>query len=478
MELFNILKEKIKEKEVVTPKEMAIIDDNAEFLGIPKILLMENAGKVVYEEIKDIEAEEYVIFCGTGNNGGDGFVVARHLGKGEVVLIGKEGEIKTYEARENFKILKNLAEFGNIKIREIRIAEEVEDIFERLKDKKAVVVDAMIGTGVKGELREPFKTIVNKINELKKINKDLFVVSVDVETGNLESDLTITFYKRKTINKENAIVKEIGIPKEAEYVVGWGDLKALRKRDSRSHKGQNGKVLIIGGSRDFFGAPILAGLAASKIADLVGILSVDDVVDKLNNPEFIMYRVEGDYLSSKHVDYALDVAKKYDVVVLGNGFGVNDETKAFVNEFLLKYDKKAVIDADAIKVIDYNNFKFSENYVFTPHRKEFEYMNIDLNNIEEIKSTIVLKGKYDIIFNANNVKINKTGNAGLTKGGTGDVLAGLIGALFAVNDAFISACCGAFINGYAGDLLLKEKGYCFTPLDLIEKIPNVLKIFE
>ncbi|AAB99605.1 conserved hypothetical protein [Methanocaldococcus jannaschii DSM 2661] len=478
MELFEILKQKIKEKEVITPKEMAIIDDNAEFLGIQKILLMENAGKAVYEEIKDIDAEEFIIFCGTGNNGGDGFVVARHLGKGDVILIGKESEIKTYEARENFKILKNLAEFGNIRIREIKWAEEVNDIFERLKNKKAVIIDAMIGTGVKGELREPFKTIVDKINELKQINKNIFVISVDVETGHLESDLTITFHKRKTINKDNAIVKKIGIPKEAEYIVGWGDLKALRKRDSNSHKGQNGKVLIIGGSKDFYGAPILAGLAALKIVDLVGILSVGKVIDKVNHPEFIMYRVEGDYLSSQHVDYTLEIAKKYDVVVLGNGLGANNRTKAFLNEFLAKYDGKVVIDADAIKVIDYNNFEFSENYIFTPHKREFEYMGIDLDNIENIKSTIVLKGKYDIIFNANNLKINKTGNAGLTKGGTGDVLAGLIGALFAVNEAFLSACCGAFINGYAGDLLLKEKGYYYTPLDLIEKIPNVLKIFQ
>ncbi len=478
MEVFNILKNKIKKKDVITPKEMAIIDDNAEFLGIPKILLMENAGKAVYEEIKNIKADEYVIFCGTGNNGGDGFVVARHLGKGEVILIGKEAEIKTYEARENFKILKNLSEFGNIKIREIKRAEEVNDVFERLKDKKAVIVDAMIGTGVKGELREPFKTIVDKINELKQINKNIFVVSVDVETGHLNSDLTITFHKRKTINKGNVIVKEIGIPKEAEYVVGWGDLKALKKRDSNSHKGQNGRVLIIGGSKDFYGAPILAGLSALKIVDLVGIFSVDKVIDKLNHPEFILYRVEGDYLSSQHVDYALNIAKKYDIVVLGNGLSANNRTKAFVNEFLSKYDKKAVIDADAIKVIDYNDFNFSENYIFTPHKREFEYMNIDLNDIEKLKSTIVLKGRYDIIFNSSNIKINKTGNAGLTKGGTGDVLAGLIGALFSVNDAFLSACCGAFINGYAGDLLLKEKGFYYTPIDLIEKIPNVLKIFE
>ncbi|WP_153232532.1 NAD(P)H-hydrate dehydratase [Methanocaldococcus vulcanius] len=483
MDLFNILRGIIKDKDTITPKEMAIIDENAEYLGIKKILLMENAGKSVYEEIKDIYAENYIIFCGTGNNGGDGFVVARHIGNAEVILIGREQDIKTHEARENFKILKTLSEFGDIKIRQILRVEEVEGIFKQLENenKKTIIIDAMIGTGVKGDLREPYKSIVEKINTLKKRNKNIFVVSVDVETGNLDSDLTITFHKRKTINRKNAIVKEIGIPKEAEYIVGWGDLKALKKREKDSHKGQNGKVLIIGGSREFYGAPILTGLSSLKIADLVAVFSVNKVINKINHPEFILYGVEGDYLSSQHVDYALKVSEKYDVVVLGNGLSVNSKTRAFVNEFLSRCEKKVVIDADAIKLIDYAEFEFLESYIFTPHIGEFKRMNLELDNpksIKNLKSTIVLKGEKDIIFNNEMVKINKTGNAGLTKGGTGDILAGIIGALFSNNEAFLSGCCGAFINGYAGDLLLKEKGFYYTPMDVIDKIPHVLKIFE
>ncbi|WP_456471759.1 NAD(P)H-hydrate dehydratase [Methanocaldococcus sp.] len=471
MELFFKLKEKIKEKEVLSPEEMAIIDDNAEYLGVKKIQLMENAGRAVYEEIKDFDGKK-IIFCGTGNNGGDGFVVARFLGECYLILLGKEKDIKSYEARENYKALKNLSMFGNIKINEVKCLEDMREIFNIIKKEKCVVVDAMLGTGQRGELREPYKSVVNKLNELKEKNKNLTIVSVDVPTGNIKADLIITFHKRKTNVNGNVKVKDIGIPKEAEYIVGYGDLRALNLING-DHKGKNGKVLIVGGSKDYYGAPILAGLVALKLVDIVSIFSVDSVIKKINHPELICYSVEGDYLNIDHVDEALKISKKFDVVVVGNGLGVREETKEFVNSLINELDR-AVIDADAIKLMDYENFEFKEGFIFTPHRKEFEYVKF---NIDDLKSTILLKGKLDIIFNRNNIKINKTGNVGLTKGGTGDILAGLTGALLTKNPPFLSACCSAFVNGYAGDLLLKEKSTLYTPLDVIEKIPEVFKIF-
>ncbi|WP_456418469.1 NAD(P)H-hydrate dehydratase [Methanocaldococcus infernus] len=470
MELFFKLKGKIKEKEVLEPWEMNIIDENAEYLGVKRIQLMENAGRAVYEEVKDFDGKVF-IFCGTGNNGGDGFVVARFLGRGEVILLGKESEIKSYEARENYKILKNLSLFGSIKVREIKSAKEIEDVFQALREGKSLVIDAMLGTGQRGKLKEPYKSVVEELNKIKRENKELYIVSVDVQTGNLESDLTVTFHKRKSINKGKVVVKDIGIPKEAEYIVGYGDVRAL-KLVRGEHKGKNGKVLIVGGSKDYYGAPILAGLSALKVSDLVGIFSVDHVIRKVNYPELITYSVEGNYLCLKHLDYLLEVVKKYDVVVLGNGLGVNEETKEFVNSLIEKLNK-VVIDADAIKLIDYENFKFKEGYVFTPHKKEFEYIKFEL---DELKSTILLKGKIDIIFNNESIKINKTGNVFLTKGGTGDILAGLVGGLLTKNSPFLSASAGAFIVGYAGDLLLKERSI-YTPMEVIEKIPEVFKIF-
>jgi NAD(P)H-hydrate epimerase len=224
-------------------------------------------------------------------------------------------------------------------------------------------------------------------------------------------------------------------------------------------------------------------LASSKIVDLITVASVKNTIDALKNyPELMCHEIEGDYFGEEYISEIVELSKKYDVVVLGNGLGVNKNTEKFVNGFLEemeKLNKKVVIDADAIKVIDYDNFNFSENYIFTPHKKEFEYMGLDVNNIDinNINSTIVLKGKYDLIFNKNNIKINKTGNAGMTVGGTGDVLCGIIGGLFCKNEAFISGCCGAFINGYAGDLLLEEKGYYYNVIDIIDKIPYILSMF-
>jgi|Deesub1362A_J573_1020465.scaffolds.fasta_scaffold01478_2 NAD(P)H-hydrate epimerase len=501
----------IKEKDVITPKEMEVIDNNCEYLGIPKILLMENAGRAVYEELLKIlnSNEKIYVFCGTGNNGGDGFVVARHLSKCydvSLILLGRSENIKTYESRENFKILKNISEFGDLTIEEVILPNDILDIIERIeqntKKGEVIVIDAMLGTGVKGELREPFKTAVTELNRIKKEFKEsLKIVSVDVETGDLNADKVVTFHKRKTIlrkseifessrlrkpsvfessrnsNDDNLVVKSIGIPKSAEFIVGTGDFKTLIKRGSDSHKGENGKVLVVGGSKEFFGAPILSALAASKMADLVTVASVRNVMDALKNyPELMGYELEGDYVGEEHIDEILSVSKKYDCIVLGSGLGVNNRTKEFVNSFLKKTDKKVVIDADAIKVIDYSNFEFKDNFIFTPHKGEFEYMKeyIEQNTFN---STIVLKGRYDIIFNRHKIKINKTGNPGMTVGGTGDVLCGIIGALFAKNEPFVSSCCGAFINGYCGDLMLKKKGYYYTSMDIIDNIPKVLKLF-
>lgn len=538
LELFKILlknygygKNKDKngtENNYISPKEMNIVDNNCEYLGISKIVLMENAGKCLSDEIinylnkninnkknKKNKKNKIYVFCGLGNNGGDGFVAVRHLmGHWDdtksplcmelnIILLGKENEIKTYESKENFKILKNICELDNrLKIKEAPCPYEILNIIEEIKKEMekypVIIIDGMLGTGIKGNLREPFKTVVNELNKLKNEtltnnnskNDNLKIISIDTETNGLNADMVITFHKYKpNTDITKTMLKKIGIPPIAEHIVGWGDLKALSKINSNSHKGNNGKVLVVGGSKEFFGAPILSALASSKIVDLVTIASVNNTIDALKNyPELMGYEIEGNYFGEEHIYEIIELSKKYDVVVLGNGLGVNKNTKKFVNGFLEEMDnlnKKVVIDADAIKVIDYTNFDFRENYIFTPHKKEFEYMginicgdNLDMDiDISNISSTIVLKGRYDLIFNKNNIKINKTGNVGMTSGGTGDVLCGIIGGLFSKNDAFISSCCGVFINGYAGDLLLKEKGRYYNSMDIIDKIPNVLSMF-
>ncbi len=539
LELFNNLLKNyynFKNNNFISSLEMNILDNNCEYLGISKIALMENAGKESTKEIiKYIHNDnnnnnnnnnvinKIYVFCGTGNNGGDGFVISRHLtdyininDNITVILIGSENKIKTNESKENFKILKNIVNLShNVEIIETNCINELLSIVNGIKynlennnsNINNIIIDSILGTGIKGNVKEPIYTLINNINNLKEINNNkinknnnLKIISIDCETKGLNSDLIITFHKYKeNINDNNnnknntlnkTILKKIGIPKIAEYVVGYGEIKALKKPEEQSHKGDNGKVLIIGGSKEYYGAPIITALGCCKLVDLTTILSTKNTINSLKNyPELMGIEIEEDYFNENHIDLAIDYSKKYNTIILGNGLGVNENTSLFVNGFLEKINKlnkKVIIDADAIKVINYEKFNFNENFIFTPHKKEFEYMGININinfnnednknnvRFENIYSTIVLKGHYDIIFNNKKIKINKTGNCAMTKGGTGDLLCGIIGGFASNNDNFISSCAGAFLNGYIGDVLFNELGYYYNTNNMINKIPYVL----
>jgi NAD(P)H-hydrate epimerase len=486
---FNELKKKlnIPEKTVLTSNEIRTIDENSEIYGLSKSKLMENAGLTIYEEISklDFEFSKAYVFCGTGNNGGDGFVISRHLSneiETSLILIGDEKNIKTKESLENFKLARNIGFFGNLEYFNVLNNENVMEIVKILEgdlkaEKNILLVDAMLGTGVTGSLKNPYQMIVDFINVLKsKYYEKLKILSVDVQTGNLNSDIEVILHKRKVENRcKKSVVKSIGIPKYVENLVGRGDVNSLKKRNLNSHKGQNGRVLVIGGSKEYHGAPVLSALSASKISDIVTVASVSPVIKTVRNrPDLIPYELKGDYISMEHLDELLEYSKNFDCVVLGSGISLNPETGEFVNTYLKGLNRKVVIDADAIKLIDYNNFKFTSNFIFTPHKREFEYMEEFINN-QNFESTVVLKSSFDIIFNSKDIKMNITGNPGMTKGGTGDILCGIIGAIYANNDAFLSACSGTYLNGYCGDKLLESRGYYYSSLDIVETLPYVLK---
>ncbi|MBA2862408.1 bifunctional ADP-dependent NAD(P)H-hydrate dehydratase/NAD(P)H-hydrate epimerase [Methanococcus maripaludis] len=485
---FEQLREKLKinDKNDVSSSEIKVIDENSEQYGISKEKLMENAGTAVYEEIVNLNfdfSKAYVL-CGTGNNGGDGFVIARHLANNFatfVVLIGNEQKIRTSETQINFNIIKYMEFFGALDYLNIleneNVMELIKQIEKELKNENVLIIDSMLGTGVIGTLKNPYSIIVDYLNVLKsKYYENLKILSVDIQTGNLKSDLEVILHKRKFENKnKNFVVKSIGIPRYIENMIGKGDFHLLNERKPDSHKGQNGKVLIIGGSKEYHGAPVFSALAASKFADIVTVASVSKVMNTVKNyPELMPYELNGDYIGYKNVEELLNLSKNYDCTVLGSGISLNSDTKEFVNSYINKINGKVVIDADAIKLIDYENFEFRNNFIFTPHKKEFEYIE---NYIEssEFKSTVVLKGSTDIVFNSDSIKMNITGNQGMTVGGTGDILCGIIGAIYSCNDAFPSACCGTYINGYCGDMLEKEFGYYYNSTDIIKILPKALK---
>ena len=296
-----------------------------------------------------------------------------------------------------------------------------------------------------------------------------------------------------------------GSLKEAKEKVGVGEVKGLYKPPSDSRKGQNGKLLVIGGSRLFHAASLWALKVASRIVDLVFYSSVPE-----NNK--IVFEAKKEFRDGIVVrrEDVEDYVQEADCVLIGPGMEREDKISNFqfpisnfenikeileienegiqtclLTNFLLgKYPhKKWVIDAGSLQMMEP---KFlNKNCVITPHAGEFEMLfGITATRENTAKMAkkygcvVVLKGQTDMICSPDECKINMTGNAGMTKGGTGDVLAGLIAGFACKNDLFLAACAGAFVNGLAGDRLKEKVSYYFNASDLVEEIPRTLKWCE
>lgn len=472
-------------------EDVYIWDINAKWLGISPHQLMENAGAGVARAIEERFGKglRIAVFSGTGNNGGDGFVAARHLSfENDVTLflVGDEEKIRSEEARHNWEILKKL---DFVKIRVLKDSSYIKTLDLSGFD---VVVDALLGAGTKGEPREPIRSAIEKINEYAGKAK---IVSVDLPSGypssfRVKADFAVTFQwdKEEYGGFECAIVK-IGYPKELYHLVGPGDAKfALRKKGE--HKGQNGKLLVIGGSEDYFGAPYLASKAASYLVDLVYLAMPEYSARRINDPNIILRPFQGENFRKDDVEDVLTIAEGVDAVVIGPGIGVRAGTKDFVLEFLRWCEKPVIIDADALKALaeDLDVLK-GKNFVLTPHAGEFKILfgekpegsleersKLVVEKAKTAGGTILLKGAYDIISDGESWKYSKTGNKGMTTGGTGDVLAGLVGALLALgNSPLRAASAGAFLNGLAGDMVKEEMGENFTALDVAKKVPQAVK---
>ena len=278
------------------------------------------------------------------------------------------------------------------------------------------------------------------------------------------------------------------------------DIK-IPKRNSKSHKGDNGKVLVIGGSKDYVGAVALAGLAALRSgADWVTVAVPEKVGWAISalTLDLVVKKYKGDYFSLKNSSEIIKLSNGFDAVLIGNGIGVNIETKKFIKK-IIKNKKLKVIDADGIKS---SSIDIVGDSIITPHNKELEIFllnsNIDKKTIKKIineksiikksklikknlkkflnkNNVILLKGEVDAIISKDKIKLNKTGNAGMTKAGTGDVLAGLcVGFLAQSRDLFQSAVNAAYFNGLIGDILLKKKkGFTYLASDMVDEIKKL-----
>ena len=276
----------------------------------------------------------------------------------------------------------------------------------------------------------------------------------------------------------------------------------LPKRGSSSHKGDNGLVLAVGGSQDYAGAITLAGLAALRSGcDLVKIIAPEKVAWVINaySPDLVTKKIKDQNFKMEHFKILVKEMEKYDVLLIGNGIGLKDESRKFCRKTIKEIKKPKVIDADAIKSISMDD---CENSIITPHLKELEYFlmnsNIKKNLLRQIffskdffakaqlikKTTqkflnknniILLKGNIDSIISKNKIFYVKGGNPGMTKGGTGDVLAGLCAGFLAQSKEILqSAINSSYFNKKIGDILLKKKkGFTFLASDMVEEIKRI-----
>jgi ADP-dependent NAD(P)H-hydrate dehydratase / NAD(P)H-hydrate epimerase len=280
-------------------------------------------------------------------------------------------------------------------------------------------------------------------------------------------------------------------------------LKKLMERKKTSHKGENGYALIVGGSEEYVTAPALAGIAALRAGcDSVTIAAPEKVAWTINSIslDLITHKVKGPGLNIKNAKELAKYSDRFNAVLLGNG--LTRASDKFAQTFLKKTQGLKVVDADALKSSSFKDFR---NSLITPHEKELEIMLINGGKdflIPKIKAAnakekaeilqgnlryflqnnnvLLLKGATDIIISRNKVAFNRTGNQGMTKAGTGDILAGIaVGFLAKTQDLFKSAIAASFINGHIGDLLLKKKkGYSFIASDILEDMEKLESKFK
>lgn len=505
---------------VSTVAQMKNLDRSAtEGFGISQDLLMENAGQAVYFVILKefgIKNKKFAVFCGGGNNGGDGLVVARKIhsngGEAKVFLLDEEGKFKG-ATEKNFEIVSKLP----IEISKVGSIESVNSAVLH----SDAIVDAIFGTGLIREVGGIYKDVIQLINESQKT-----VFSVDIPSGingdtgevmgtAVKADYTITFGLPKIGNMlypgydhcGKLYVSHISFPPS---LYNANSIKAeinnpveLPKRNKDAHKGDFGEVLFIAGASSYFGAPyfsalsfLKAGGGYSRLATPISISSF--LANKGSEIVFIPQReTPSGSIALKNKDELLKLSEKVDMVVMGPGISLNKETQELVRQLAQEIKKPLLIDGDGITAIS-KDIEIIKNRkaetILTPHMGEMsritkmEISEVNKNKIgvlqrtaKELNVIVVLKGAHSLIgYPDETVFINMSGNPGMATAGSGDVLTGTIAAMFGLGLSLRDAVrMGVFMHGFSGDLAARDKGEDgITAQDILDYLPATLKRYR
>ena len=510
---------------VVTNAEMKMIDRWAiKELRIPSTVLMENAGRGcvdVLDTYFELAGLRVLVVCGKGNNGGDGFVVARHLlnrnADVKIALLGSGQELKG-DALLNYR----LAKAGQADITEISRTAKIDKLCAAFHPD--VIVDAIFGTGFKGQPQDIYYGVIELMNRI-----DAFVLSIDIPSGVNGDDgrfektcviadatATICLPKRGDYLYPgrafcgDLYTVDIGIPYSAidqgfPRVIEQDDVaRILPYRPPDGNKGTFGNVLIIAGARGFSGAAALAAHATLKTgAGLVRLAAPRGIMNALEAKLLEVVKVpleqtSEETISVEAIPTVLPLLKQSQTMIIGPGITTNPGTAAFLRTLLPKITVPMIIDADAINIIAQDTnilMKLKAPFIMTPHPGELARLVkrtpkiINENRIDTaaeyaraFNCVMVLKGAPTVIATpAGEIYINPTGNSGLASAGSGDVLAGMISGMLAQQVSPVEAAiAGVFLHGSAADLAVEDTNeYSLMAGDLLEYIPRALNsVFE
>ena len=512
---------------VVTGQQMKEIDRKAiEESNLSGLILMENAGLRIFQNLKNIypslRLKKIIIFTGSGNNGGDGFVVARHLYnygvKVKVFLLSHSSKIKG-EAEENLNIINKMGvelfEAETTKLEEIQRAIQNSDL----------IIDAILGTGLHGKVTSLKAKIIDLINIA---NKEVVAIDVpsglDTDTGRIEGPCikathTITLALPKigllifpgASYAGKVTVEDIGIPsyllknnKIKTNIVTKEIVKSLLPfRATYSHKGSFGKVLILAGSIGMTGAAYLASEAAMRSGAGIVVLGIPRSLNPIMEVKLTevmtlpLAETKKQSLGEEAEETILKLMKNYSILGIGPGISRQAETQRLVRKVIEKSNIPLVVDADAIYALSEDPTilkKTKTPLVITPHpgeiakliNKDVDYiLNNQLDITREIAQkygiVVVLKGARTIIANKEGeVYINVGDNSGMATGGSGDVLTGIICSLIAQGaDNFSAAITGVYIHSLAGDLARGIKGERgMIAGDILSQVPQAFLNLE
>ncbi len=505
---------------ISTVEEMRNLDKSAmEKYGISQELLMENAGHAVYFVILKefgIKGKKFIIICGSGNNGGDGLMVARKIhsmgGKATVFLMADSAKFKG-AAKKNYEIITQLP----IEVNRIKSIKSLENEISR----SDAIVDGIFGTGLTRNVTGLHKNVIQTIN---KANKTIF--SIDIPSGingntgqimgtGVKADYTVSFGLPKIGNllypgydlcgrlyvthisfppqlyKKDSLKIEINIP-----------LK-LPERDKDAHKGNFGDVLFVAGASNYYGAPYFSALSFLKAGGgysrLAAPFSISPFIANKGSEIVFVPQKETDTgsVALENREEILRLAEKLDMVVLGPGLSLNKETQELVLYLARRLKNPLLLDGDGITALSSDIEilrKRSAPTILTPHLGEMSRM-VDkpvseiINNktdlvqkwAKKLNAVIVLKGAHTLIGSPDeHVFVNMSGNSGMASAGSGDVLTGTIAAMYGLGLPLIEAVkTGVFMHGYSGDMAAVKKGEDgITAQDILDYLPYALRDFR